>query len=75
MVGGPSTTHRCTIGLDICARASAFLADRDFVTPDDVQSVVHDVFRHRLITSFEAEATGISADTIIDRLLEQVATA
>ena len=66
---------RGTIGLDICARASAFLADRDFVTPDDVQSVVHDVFRHRLITSFEAEATGISADTIIDRLLEQVATA
>ncbi|PDH36652.1 MAG: AAA family ATPase [OM182 bacterium MED-G24] len=66
---------RGTIGLDICARASAYLAGRDFVTPDDVQSVVHDVFRHRLITSFEAEATGIGADTIIDRLLEQVATA
>ena len=45
---------RGTIALDICARANAYLLGKDFVSPDDVQAVVHDVFRHRLIVSFEA---------------------
>ncbi|MFT5210583.1 MAG: MoxR-like ATPase [Flavobacterium sp.] len=65
---------RGTISLDICARANAFLLGKDFVSPDDVQAVVHDVFRHRLIVSFEAEATGIDSDQIIDTLVERVAT-
>ena len=56
---------RGTIALDICARANAYLLGKDFVSPDDVQAVVHDVFRHRLIVSFEAEATGIDADHVI----------
>lgn len=66
---------RGTISLDLCARAHAYLLGKDFVSPDDVQAVVHDVFRHRLIVSFEAEATGITADHIIDTLLQRVATA
>jgi MoxR-like ATPase len=60
---------RGTIALDRCARAHAWLAGRDFVGPDDVQSVVHDVFRHRLIASFDAEAAGKSTDSVIDELL------
>lgn len=66
---------RGTISLDVCARANAFLLGKDFVSPDDVQAVVHDVFRHRLIVSFEAEATGITSDQIIDTLVQRVATA
>ena len=64
---------RGTIALDLCSRALAWLDGRDFVTPDDVQSVVHDVFRHRLILSFEAEAQGLTADDAIDELIRQVA--
>lgn len=66
---------RGTIALDICSRASAFLAGKDFVSPDDVQNVIHDVFRHRLIVSFEAEAMGVDADQIINTLVQRVAAA
>ncbi len=66
---------RGTIALDICARANAFLLGKDFVSPDDVQAVVHDVLRHRLIVSFEAEAMGIDADHIITTLVQRVAAA
>ena len=45
---------RATIALDRCARAHAWLAGRDYVTPEDVQSVAHDVLRHRILMSFEA---------------------
>lgn len=63
---------RATISLDRCARAHAWLAGNDFVSPDDVQSMLFDVFRHRLILSFEAEANGLTSDDIIRQLLEQV---
>jgi MoxR-like ATPase len=63
---------RGTIGLDLCARAHAWLAERDFVTPEDVQAIAHDVLRHRIICSFEADAQGLSSDHIIDQLLAQV---
>lgn len=63
---------RGTIALDLCARANAWLDEREFVTPDDVQAVAHDVFRHRLIRSFEADARGITNDFLIDQLLQQV---
>ncbi|MGI9322106.1 MAG: AAA family ATPase, partial [Pseudomonadales bacterium] len=66
---------RGTISLDICARANAFLAGKDFVSPDDVQAVLHDVFRHRIIVSFEAEAMGVDADRILDILVQRVAAA
>jgi MoxR-like ATPase len=63
---------RATIALDRCARAHAWLNGRDFVSPDDVQAVAHDVLRHRLILSFEAEATGTTPDNAIDKLLAAV---
>jgi MoxR-like ATPase len=64
---------RGTIALDRCARARAWLGGRDYVAPDDVQAVIHDVFRHRLILNFDAEAAGVDADRVIDELLSQVA--
>lgn len=63
---------RGTIGLDQCARARAWLEGRDFVTPDDVQAIAHDVLRHRLIMTFDAEAQGVSADDVVDILINQV---
>ncbi|MBP1886847.1 AAA family ATPase [Sinorhizobium mexicanum] len=66
---------RGVIGLDKVSRAHAWLKGRDFVTPDDVQATVHDVFRHRLVLSYEAHAGGISANQVIDRIVEQVAVA
>lgn len=63
---------RATIALDRCARAHAWLNGRDFVSPDDVQAVVHDVLRHRLILTFEAEATGTTPNNAIDKLLAAV---
>ena len=66
---------RASIALDRCARAHAWLRGSDFVSPDDVQAIAHDVLRHRLILSFEAEANGIDTDTAIDELLKQVPVA
>ncbi len=63
---------RATIALDRCARAHAWLAGRDFVTPEDVHAVAHDVLRHRVLMSFEAEAEGMHADRFISTLLERV---
>ena len=63
---------RGTIGLDLCARANAWLNERDFVTPEDVQAVAPDVLRHRIIRSFEADAQSLDSDTIINRLIAQV---
>ncbi|HEY9034583.1 MAG TPA: MoxR family ATPase [Pseudomonadales bacterium] len=63
---------RASIALDRCARAHAWLAGKDYVSPDDVQAVVHDVLRHRIILSFVAEANGITKDEVISRLVQQV---
>ncbi|MGJ8686881.1 MAG: AAA family ATPase [Spongiibacteraceae bacterium] len=66
---------RATIALDRCSRAHAWMNGRDFVSPDDVQAIAHDVLRHRLILSFEAEADGVEKDKLIDRLLQTVPVA
>ncbi len=63
---------RATIALDKCAKINAWLAGRDFVTPEDIHAVVYDVLRHRIILSFEAQAEGISADNVIGSLLKAV---
>lgn len=63
---------RGTLALDRCARAHAWLDGRDYVSPEDVHAVVHDVLRHRLILSFEAEAEGITPDRYISELLRHV---
>ena len=63
---------RATIALDKCSKINAWLAGRDFVTPEDVHAVVYDVLRHRVILSFEAQAGGLSSDEVIARLLKVV---
>ena len=64
---------RATIALDKCGRAHAWLAGRDYVGPQDVRAVVHDVLRHRLTLSYEAEGEGVAADAVIDEIATQVA--
>ena len=64
---------RGSIGLDRASRVQAWLQDRKFVTPDDVRAVVHPVLRHRLILSYDANAENVSADAVVDRLIEKVA--
>lgn len=63
---------RATIALDRCAKINAWLEGRDFVTPEDIQSVVYDVLRHRIILSFEAQAEGETTDDVITNLLRLV---
>ncbi|UCO95872.1 MoxR family ATPase [Metapseudomonas lalkuanensis] len=61
------------ISLDRVSRAHAWLSGSDFVSPDDVRAVLHPVLRHRLQLSYDAIADGVSADQVIDRLLDKVA--
>jgi MoxR-like ATPase len=63
---------RGTIALDRCARAHAWLQQRDYVSPEDVQAVVHNVLRHRVLLSFEAEAEGVTSDDFIAELVRRV---
>ena len=63
---------RGTIALDRCARAVAWLDGRDFATPGDVAAVAPDVLRHRLITTFDAQARGVDADAVLTGVLEAV---
>jgi len=64
---------RATMALDRCARAYAWLNNRDYVVPEDIQLIAPDVLRHRIILSFEAEAEGKTADSCIDAVLARVA--
>jgi len=63
---------RATIALALASRAHAFLQHRAYVTPDDVRAVAHDVLRHRLTLTFEAEAEGVSSNDLVQRLLDAV---
>lgn len=63
---------RGTIALDICARANAWLNGHIAVLPSDVTDLIHDVLRHRLILSFDAKSEHITADQVLDMLMEQV---
>jgi len=64
---------RGSLALDRCARARAWLYERDFVTPEDLQDLTGDVLRHRIIESYEAESDGITTDDVITKILSQVA--
>ena len=68
-----AASPRATIALDRCSRAHAWLAGRDYVSPEDVQAIAPDVLRHRVLLSFEAEAAGVSSDDVIAELLARVA--
>ncbi|WP_456416104.1 AAA family ATPase [Thiolapillus sp.] len=63
---------RASIGLDRSARAHAWLAGRDYVSPEDVQAMAFDVLRHRLILNYEAEAEGVTPDRFISELIALV---
>ena len=63
---------RATLALIQAAKAHAFLRGRGYVTPDDVKAVGHDVLRHRVIPSFEAEAEELDSDAIVDRLFSEI---
>ena len=64
---------RASLALDKCSRTHAWLADRDYVDPLDIRAIAHDVLRHRLSLSFEAEGDGISPDKAVDEIITQVA--
>ena len=63
---------RATIAIDQCARAIAWLDNRDYVSPEDVQNVLFDALRHRLILSFEAEARGVTPDDVTEQIVDAV---
>ena len=63
---------RATINLNLAARAQAFMEHRAYVTPEDVRTVALDVFRHRLIPTFEAEAEEIGAEELVQKVMNNV---
>ncbi len=63
---------RATINIALAAKALAFTKQRGYVTPKDVKDLAHDILRHRILLSYEAEAANLSSDTIIDRILSKV---
>jgi MoxR-like ATPase len=63
---------RACMGIDRASRAHAWINGRDYVGPEDIQAVAHDVLRHRLVMSFEAEADGVLPDLVIDGVLDGV---
>jgi len=63
---------RASLALDNCSRVYAWLQGRDYTTPEDVRAVVHDVFRHRITPSYEAQSERVSNDAIIDTILDLV---
>ena len=67
---GAST--RGTLGLLRCARVNALFGGRDFILPDDVKEVVHDVLRHRIVLSYEAESEELTSDDVVDQILKVV---
>ncbi len=64
---------RASISMALAARAYAFLRGRGYVIPEDVRAVCHDVMRHRIGLSYEAEANNISADEVISQILDKIA--
>jgi MoxR-like ATPase len=63
---------RATIFLALAARAHAFLRRRAFVTPEDVKAIAHDVLRHRITLTFEAEAEELTPERVVTRVLERI---
>jgi MoxR-like ATPase len=63
---------RASIALGRTARAFAFLRGRNYVVPEDVQAMAHDVMRHRIVLTFEAEAEDVTADAIVTKVLAAV---
>ena len=66
---------RATLAFDRCTRALAWLDNRDYVSPEDVQQLAHEILRHRILLTYQAEADGVSIDQVIDELLNKVPVA
>lgn len=64
---------RASLALDKCSRTHAWLNGRDYVDPEDVRAIVHDVLRHRLMLSYQAQGDSVSADDVVDLLIDLVA--
>ncbi len=63
---------RATLYLNLAARANAMLHGRGYATPQDVKEVAHDVLRHRIILTYEAEAEDVTSETVVDRILTEL---
>jgi MoxR-like ATPase len=63
---------RATINIALASKAYAFMHHRSFVTPQDIKDLAHDILRHRILLSYEAEAENVTTDNIIDRILTKV---
>jgi MoxR-like ATPase len=63
---------RATLALDRCSRALAWMDGRDYVSPEDVQQLAHEILRHRILLTYQAEADGMPVDRVIDELLALV---
>ena len=63
---------RASLALDRCSKAHAWLQDRDFVTPEDLQQIAPDVLRHRILLTYGAESKGLNTDEVLQRILELV---
>ena len=63
---------RATLALNLAARGNALMHGRAYATPQDVKEVVHDVLRHRILLTYEAEAEDITSDKVIDKILSEV---
>lgn len=63
---------RASIWMILASKAQAILSGRGYVMPEDVQDIAHDVLRHRVLLSFEAESEGITSDSVIDQILEKL---
>jgi len=63
---------RATLAFSEASRAVAFLRGRGYVVPEDVKEIAHDVLRHRILLTYEAEAENVTTENVVDRLLERV---
>jgi MoxR-like ATPase len=63
---------RASIGMFIAAKADALLQGKNYVTPQNIKRVAHDVLRHRIILNYEGQAENISSDEFIDEVLSKV---
>jgi len=64
---------RASISLNLGAKALAYLSQRDYVLPEDIKEITHDIFNHRILLNYEAEADGITTSQIIDAILKKIA--
>ena len=63
---------RATLAMNLASRGNALLHGRAYATPQDVKEVVHDVLRHRILLTYEAEAENVDSDMVIDKILSAV---